>query len=231
MTAFDELVTSLVTGGMEPGAAASLVARAVIEATAKAKTSGAARTARWRERHKASQNVTGASSHSTVTVTSQASQNVTSDAARSESAPISILPLSQQGESEEEDKKESKKVRSSEPRARGTRLPDDWVPSEVDRQYAASRGLRAAEIETEAIKFRNYWTNRTDKQACKPRWDRAWQNWILNMRGTTNGQAPRDRSRDDFRNALDQLRDFGERGMGSEDGGPPVRLLPAARNG
>ena len=191
MTAFDELVTSLVTGGMSPAAAAALVARAVIEATAKQKTTGAARQARWRERHKASQSVTEASSHSTATVTSQASQSVTCDAENAKSAPLSILPSFElsQGNPKEESKEV---VRSSEPRARakrGAHLPDDWQPSQADHEYAAGRGLRLYEIDIEATKFRNYWTNRTDKQAAKPRWDRAWQNWILNVRKAPNGQG------------------------------------------
>lgn len=186
MSAFDELVTLLVTGGMSPAAAAALVARAVIEATAQKKSSGAARTARWRERHKTSQNVTGASLNSAVTVTLQASQNVTCDAVGAGNAPLSILPSF--ALSQEKPKEESKKELSTEPRARGKRLPDDWRPSEADMAYARSRHLGPAQIEIEATKFRNYWTNRTDKQAAKPRWDRAWQNWILNVKGSSNGQ-------------------------------------------
>lgn len=71
--------------------------------------------------------------------------------------------------------------------SRGTRLPDDWTPSEKDVAFA-EQYLGAAEIEVEALKFRNYWTNRTDRVGSKPRWDRAWQNWILNVRGQSNGQ-------------------------------------------
>jgi hypothetical protein len=186
MTAFDQLVTSLVTSGMAPGEAAALVARAVIEATAKAKTSGASRTARWRERHKTSQNVTGASSLSTVTATSQASQSVTSDATQAENAPL-LLSSSFAGPTEEK-KERDVDVLSSEPPARtkrGARLSDDWLPSETDRKFGFDRGLRLDEIDIEATKFRNYWTNRADKRAAKLDWSKSWQNWILNMRGSS----------------------------------------------
>lgn len=231
MTAFDELVTSLVTGGMEPATAAALVARAVIEATAKPKTAGAARTARWRERHKTSQNVTGASSCSTVTVTSQASQSVTSDAVESESAPLSILPSL----TESLEKKELE-VLNTEPRAkvkRGARLPDDWQPSDADMKLASDRGLRLVEIEIEATKFRNYWTNRTDRQASKPRWDRAWENWILNVRKAPNGQERSVVAASDRLNA--KLAEFSKPdllgGVRGEAGASYVRLLPPGRSG
>jgi len=100
-------------------------------------------------------------------------------------APLSkkVLPIKEGNEEEEEEKKESKEVAPSKlPRARGTRLPDDWVPSEIDIDFALKRGHSRAVISTEGLKFRNYWTNRTDKQATKRSWHRAWQNWILNIR-------------------------------------------------
>ena len=101
-------------------------------------------------------------------------------------APLSkkVLPIKEGEEKEEEEeKKESKEVAPSKlPRARGTRLPDDWVPSEIDIDFALKRGHSRAVISIEGLKFRNYWTNRTDKQATKRSWHRAWQNWILNIR-------------------------------------------------
>jgi hypothetical protein len=214
MSAFDTLVTALVASGMAPSEAAALIARAVIEATAKSKTSGALRTARWRERHRASHNVIGASSPSTVTAASQASQNVTCDPTNATNAP---LLLSSSFVSPKEEKKESDVVvLSPTPRARqkgGMRLRDDWKPSETDRQFAASRGLSPADIDTEATKFRNYWTNRTDRQAAKPRWDLAWQNWILNMRGTTNAKNNVLAASD---NLVDRVRQFDQPAPGEQ---------------
>ena len=117
------------------------------------------------------------------------------------------------------------------PKARATRLEDDWKPSPDDLAFASSRGLSSAEINTEGIKFRNYWTAKSGKDATKLDWPRTWQNWILNhnSRGTTGGQTPRDQSRDRFREALNRVADFGA--TGGDDGGPPVRLLPAAGRG
>lgn len=115
-----------------------------------------------------------------VTLGNTVATNVTS-------APLSILPSLTSSDVLFEEKKEKKKEVSA--RARGARLPDDWRPDEAGWDFAAARGHAARVIEDEILKFRNYWTNRTDKQACKPRWDRAWQNWILNVKGNTNGQS------------------------------------------
>lgn len=155
------------------------------------------------------------------------------------SAPLSILsvlPVSASQELPKEEKKQEVEVLNSEPRAkakRGARLPDDWTPSEIDRQYAAGRGLRLIEIEIEATKFRNYWTNRTDKLATKPRWDRAWENWILNMKGSPNGNGKSVIAAQDRLNA--KISEFSEPdllgGVRREAGATDVRLLPARRSG
>jgi hypothetical protein len=45
---------------------------------------------------------------------------------------------------------------------RGTRLSDDWRPSEHDVAYAVGRGLTQERIAIEAEKFKNYWTSGRD---------------------------------------------------------------------
>jgi hypothetical protein len=65
---------------------------------------------------------------------------------------------------------------------RGTRLPDDWVPSADDVATARRHGLDPETIRTEAIKFRNYWTSKTGAAATKLDWSRTWENWCLNQR-------------------------------------------------
>lgn len=81
---------------------------------------------------------------------------------------------------------------TSEKVSRGTRLPDDWQPSDADLKFASNLGLALYAIDIEATKFRNYWTNRTDQQSRKRDWSRAWQNWILNVKpnGGPNGHRP-----------------------------------------
>jgi hypothetical protein len=83
----------------------------------------------------------------------------------------------------------------SDTRARASRLQFDWKPSEVDFEYAHSKGLPHARIATEGEKFRNYWTAKAGRDATKIDWSRTWQNWILNAisnggNGHGRGQKP-----------------------------------------
>src|SRR5437868_1323774 len=86
-------------------------------------------------------------------------------------------------ETEQKQITEQKSSLRSEARSRATRLPDDWIPSEADLAFAVGRGLSIAQIETEALKFRNHWTSKSGKDATKTNWARTWENWILNVRG------------------------------------------------
>src|SRR5262249_9730943 len=67
-------------------------------------------------------------------------------------------------------------------RSRGTRLLNDWTPSEVHLEFAKQQGWPIEAIQTEALKFRNYWTAKTGRAATKLDWSRTWQNWILNAK-------------------------------------------------
>lgn len=60
---------------------------------------------------------------------------------------------------------------------KGTRLSEDWEPSEADIKFA-----RDLEIDPdwEAAKFKSYWLAKSGKDATKIRWDQTWQNWIRN---------------------------------------------------
>lgn len=64
---------------------------------------------------------------------------------------------------------------------RGHRLPDDWKPSESDRLYALGKGLSEAEIDTAAEEFRNFWTSTPGQRGRKTRWDRTWQNRVIEI--------------------------------------------------
>jgi hypothetical protein len=161
---------------------------------------------RARQSAKSGESVALAASTEPITPSNAVTGNVTS-------APLSILSSLTESQSgiQEVSKEKKKEEASSEPREkkpRGARLPDDWQPSEADR------------------------TNRTDKQAAKPRWDRAWQNWILNVRPGSNGTAPRAGSKDDTRertvNALRALDPFPYRddvGRSEGPGSPVSRQL------
>lgn len=58
---------------------------------------------------------------------------------------------------------------------RATRLPDDFHP---DAGWAISAGLSRSEAETEAAKFRDYWTSKSGQNATKTDWSATWRNWV-----------------------------------------------------
>ena len=60
------------------------------------------------------------------------------------------------------------------PDPKGTRLPDDWTPSELDRAYAAKQGLDADAV---AEKFSNHWLSKAGKDARKASWSAAFRVW------------------------------------------------------
>lgn len=64
---------------------------------------------------------------------------------------------------------------------RGTRLPDDWRPTDTTRAWTLQQtDPTSAALELE--KFRNHWLSKTGRDATKLDWDRTWRNWILNAR-------------------------------------------------
>ena len=77
------------------------------------------------------------------------------------------------------------------PRAdRGTRLPDDWLPSEEDRAFAGALGVA---VEREAASFRDYWHSKPGADGRKVNWSATWRNWVrrTSERRTTNGTGSR----------------------------------------
>lgn len=76
--------------------------------------------------------------------------------------------------SENIQKEESKKVR-----ARGSRLPSDFVLPDEWAHWAQGQGLPAARIPLEFQKLCNWAANAPDSKALKRDWFKAWQNWVL----------------------------------------------------
>ena len=72
---------------------------------------------------------------------------------------------------------------------RGSRLPTDWQPSEVNRAYAIEHGLTPEKVTTEAEKFRNHFTAKAGPSASKLDWDATWRNWILTALEMTHGRS------------------------------------------
>ena len=87
-----------------------------------------------------------------------------------------------------EDTQEAKAsfVSDAEPRKpkalpKGSRLPADWTPSDLDRQFAIREGLTAPEIDRAADEFRDYWAGATGRSATKLDWSATWRNRIRQL--------------------------------------------------
>jgi uncharacterized protein YdaU (DUF1376 family) len=57
---------------------------------------------------------------------------------------------------------------------RGCRLPDGWLPSDADRDFADGLGLDAGAV---AAQFRDYWHAKAGKDAVKLDWPATWRGW------------------------------------------------------
>jgi hypothetical protein len=58
--------------------------------------------------------------------------------------------------------------------ARGSRLPDDWQPSDADAAFAANLGLTPDAV---AAPFRDYWHSQPGAKGRKSDWPATWRNW------------------------------------------------------
>jgi hypothetical protein len=72
---------------------------------------------------------------------------------------------------EKKDNNTASKTRSVD--GRGTRLPEDWQPSEEDRAFAIDLGLDASH---EAADFKDYWTSVPGPKARKLDWSKTFRN-------------------------------------------------------
>lgn len=156
------LIDRMIAAGMSPGEAGSIAAEiyAAGVASATAKTSGAARQQRYRERHQTSQSVTSLRSD-------EASQSVTNRNETSQSDALPNPPIST-----------SKISKESKRQNRGTRIASDWILSDAERAFAKHEGFSDFEINREVNKFRDYWTACAGSKGVKLDWPATWRQWI-----------------------------------------------------
>lgn len=99
---------------------------------------------------------------------------------------VAIATVSpKQPEPEPEPKKETEanaSAKTIEPKARGTRLPDDWTPQLSEVAFAKQQGMTLEEITLEADKFRDFWCAKPGAGGRKSDWSATWRNWCRNRR-------------------------------------------------
>jgi uncharacterized protein YdaU (DUF1376 family) len=132
-------------------------------------------------------------------------------------------------QSQSQSDKEERKIGGADapPKARGSRLPEDWQPSEDDLSFARSEGMSGEDTRVEIMKFKNHWSNKTGKDATKMSWSKAWRNWVLNWKRFNGGRDGK--AKPSFG---DIARDIGRSlaaSGGVEPGGNVVGLLPDRR--
>lgn len=135
-----------------------------------ARSAGAIRTERWRER------VAQERASQSVTVTSQASQSVTEKEKVSRPLP------------------KEKSIHSAP--ARGSRLPENFEPNAEVLVLAESFGFKTHEIQGEIDKFKDYWRQASGSNSVKRDWQAALRNWFRKAneyklnRSTTSQNKP-----------------------------------------
>ncbi len=97
----------------------------------------------------------------------------------------------------------------------GTRIPEDWKPTEKGIAYAVTHlgDQRAAAFE--AAKFALYWQTKTGRDAVKLKWDLCWQRWVLGAVGYREADARKNQSSS---NAIDQALDRARREASERSG-------------
>jgi hypothetical protein len=70
---------------------------------------------------------------------------------------------------------------------KGTRIADDWEPSEADRQFATDLGMSSQAVQFEADKFKDFWISKSGASATKQDWPATWRYWIRNIRTKATG--------------------------------------------
>lgn len=160
MSAIEELTTALVSRGMDAGAAAAMVARAMIEVTTPARSKAALRTQRWRDR-KAAESVTERHTVTPLELPLEPSQSVTKRHAVT-------VPLS---------KKDIGRSPTSQVTRKRTSLPVGFLLSEKMQAFAQSKGLDPPRI---AREFERFCDHHRAKGSLFADWEAAWRTWVGN---------------------------------------------------
>lgn len=94
--------------------------------------------------------------------------------------------------------------RASKPRSksrRGTRLPDDWLPSPALTDWTRANCPDVAS--TEVARFRDYWAAQPGARGRKLDWDATWRNWARRAQ-----EEARSRNRGGYRNQAQIMADM-----------------------
>ena len=101
-------------------------------------------------------------------------------------------------ENKEKYKKEKLESTPQKPKTEKHRLPDDWVLSEKNRQYAKDHGFDDEFIDLLAEGFADYWHSDDAKNPLKSDWDSAWRNHVRDRKMRGYGKSAKSSNDADF---------------------------------
>jgi len=165
------LINRMIAAGVDPADAGTIAAEiyALGVASASVRSPGAERTRRWREKQ-ASQSDGLRHAVTVGDVSSEASQSVTKRHEASQCDANSVLHI--------ENINKNTSRQNSNRASRGTRIDPSWIPSGADRSLAKTEGFSDAEIDREALRFRDFWIGKPGAGGVKLDWASTWRNWI-----------------------------------------------------
>ncbi|MCA3080408.1 MAG: helix-turn-helix domain-containing protein [Rhodocyclaceae bacterium] len=79
---------------------------------------------------------------------------------------------------------------------RGSRISENWKPSQDDYNQALHVGLTVEQIDHEANKFRDYWISKAGKDAVKLNWSATWRNWCRTAKDRSRAPSYSNTNRD-----------------------------------
>jgi hypothetical protein len=79
--------------------------------------------------------------------------------------------------------------KSSVANKRGTRISEDWQPSQDDYNQALQMGLTVEQVDNEANKFRDYWIGVPGAKGVKLNWSATWRNRCRDVVEWRSGKA------------------------------------------
>jgi hypothetical protein len=84
---------------------------------------------------------------------------------------------------------------------KGTRLPNDWNPSEADLT-AANDTIGYFRVAAELEKFRDYWASVPGAKGVKLDWDATWRNWVRSAAERKGHSPPKRQTYTDAANEI-----------------------------
>ena len=103
----------------------------------------------------------------------------TSGAPKQNTPPKNDDPLEKQGALKGKEKNNEEKRKGGAAK-RGTRIPDDWKPTDADIEYAVKKGFKQKYVTGHMVEaFQVHYLSKAGREGVRLDWRRTWQSWVL----------------------------------------------------